>query len=115
MKRFAIMLLAALIMSGCAATSSRTEGSKINKDSVLTIQPGSTTREMVIEKFGEPAETSIEGDEEKMTYRFKENKVPNYLGGVVIDEKGETESATTLELTIKDNVVFSYRYKSSEN
>ena len=93
----------------------RTEGTRIDKSKVLEIKPGSTTRQAVIEAFGSPTEVSYENSEERMVYTFKEKKVPAYLGGVVENEVRGSESKTTLELVFRDNVVWSYGFKSAGN
>ncbi|MBE7415945.1 MAG: hypothetical protein HS130_12295 [Deltaproteobacteria bacterium] len=109
-----LMLAAAALLDGCMNVT-KTEGTKIDKAKVLEIKAGSTTRQAVITSFGTPTEVSYENNEEKMTYRFKEKKVPAYMGGMVENESKSRESVTVLELVFRDNVVWSYRYKSSEN
>lgn len=111
-KLFLVLPLAVLI--GCAGVKTATEGAKIDKDKVLTIKPGATTRQMVIEAFGTPSNIRYENNEERMVYIFKEKKTPGYFGGLVENEMASTKSTSTLELTLKDNIVWSYKFKSQE-
>lgn len=71
---------------------------------------------MVLETFGTPTEISFDNNtsEEKMLYVFKEKKIPFYFG-VVENEIRSRQSITTLELIIRNNVVYSYKFKSAEN
>lgn len=106
--------IAAVLLAGCM-TLTKTEGTKIDKAKVLEIQAGSTSRQAVITAFGSPTEVSYENNEERMIYRFKEKKIPAYMGGIVENESKSRESVTVLELVFRDNVVWSYRYKNTEN
>lgn len=114
MKRLIIALIPAMLLAaGCTAVT-KTEGTKIDRAKVLELKPGSTTRQAVIAAFGTPTEISYENNEEKMVYSFKEKKVPAYLGGLVENEALRKEAATVLELVFRNDVVWSYRFKSSE-
>lgn len=113
MKRL-MMLVPAILLAGCMSVT-KTEGTRIDKAQVLEIKAGSTSRQAVIGAFGTPTEVSYENNEERMIYRFKEKKVPAYMGGLVENEAKSRESVTVLELVFRDNVVWSYKYKSSEN
>lgn len=113
MKRI-LTTVCALLLIGCAVTT-RTEGTRIEKDHVLDLKPGTTTRQAVIEAFGAPTNTTYENKEEKLIYVFKERKVPVYLGGLVENETQKKESVSTLELVIRENIVYSYKFKNTEN
>lgn len=110
-----LLILPLVIIIGCASLAKRTQGTRIDKDKVMNIKPGTTTRQMVLEAFGQPTELSVEGSEEKLVYVFKEKATPAYFGGLVENEVQSKDSVTTLELILKDNIVYSYRFKSSEN
>ncbi len=118
MKRLllALPLAIAIGCAGCSATMmTTTEGTKIEQDSAHRIEPGKTTKQMVLDSFGEPTETSTEDGMEKMTYVFKKKEVPSYLGGFIQNEANAKVETTTLEVTIGDDgVVRSYRFKSSQ-
>ncbi len=109
------LALPVLMLLGCATVATRSEGNKIDKAQVLNLKPGVTTRQMVLETFGPPANITFDNNEEKMMYIFKEKKTPSYLNGLIESEAQSKESTTTLEVILRSDVVYSYRYKSSEN
>ena len=113
MKRL-LMALPLVFIVGCAGIATKTEGTKIKKESVLQIEPGKTTRQMIISEFGEPSSVTTENGMEKMTYLFKEKKVPSYLGGLVENETRSKEETKTLEVTISEDLVRTFRFKSAE-
>ncbi len=113
MKRL-LMALPLVFIVGCAGIATKTEGTKIEKESVLQIEPGKTTRQMIINEFGEPSSVTTENGMEKMTYLFKEKKVPSYLGGLVENETRSKEETRTLEVTISEDLVRTFRFKSAE-
>lgn len=108
------ILLSFFFIGGCAGTIVKTEGIRIERESLTDIKPSVTTRDSVISLFGNPSETSSGNGEETLKYIFKEQKTPTYMGGFVEDSAGAKTTTTTLEFTIKDNIVQSYRFKSSE-
>ncbi len=114
MKKF-LLTLSLITLLGCAAVKVNSEGNKIDKAQVLNLKPGTTTRQTVIETFGAPTNITYENNEEKMVYIYKEKRTPYYLNGLVENEAQGKESVTTLELTLRDGVVYSYNFKSSEN
>lgn len=114
MKRVTIALMAGLLLIGCASVT-KTEGVKVDREKVLELKAGVTTRQSVLQAFGAPTEVSFENNEERMSYVFKEKKTPAYLGGIVENDVISREKKTVLELVFKNDVVYSYRYKSSEN
>lgn len=113
MKRL-LLALPLIFAVGCSGVKTKSEGTKIEKESVLQIKPGVTTRQMIIDSFGEPTSTTTVDGGEKLTYEFKEKKVPSYLGGLVENETRATEETKTLEVTISDDVVRTFRFKSAE-
>lgn len=114
MKRIAAAILAGLLLAGCASVT-KTEGVKVDREKVLDLKPGVTTRQAVLQAFGAPSEVSFENGEERMSYIFREKKTPAYLGGVVENDVIAREKKTVLELVFRNDTVYSYRYKSSEN
>lgn len=114
MKRVAIALITGFMLIGCASVT-KTEGVKVDREKVLELKPGVTTRQSVLQAFGAPSEVSFENNEERMSYVFKEKKTPAYFGGIVENDVISREKKTVLELVFKNDVVYSYRYKSSEN
>lgn len=103
-----------VLLAGCT-TVVHTQGKKIDRDRVLEIKTGETTRADVLSTFGTPTDIVVENNEEKLIYVFKEQRVPGYLGGLVESEVQGRESVTTLELVLRNDIVYSYRFRSSEN
>lgn len=114
MKRILIAMITGLMLAGCASVT-KTEGVKVDREKVLELKPGVTTRQSVIEAFGAPSEVSFENNEERMSYIFKEKKTPAYFGGIVENDVISREKKTVLELVFRNDVVHSYKYKSTEN
>lgn len=114
MKRAAMALMIGLLLAGCASVT-KSEGVKVDREKVLELKPGVTTRQNVLQSFGAPSEVSFENGEERMSYIFKEKKTPAYLGGVVENDVTSREKKTVLELVFRNDIVYSYRYKTSEN
>lgn len=114
MKRILIAAIAGLMLAGCAAVT-KTEGMKVDREKVLELKPGVTTRQAVLQTFGSPTEVVYENNEERLSYVYKEKKTPAYLGGMVENDAMTREKKTVLEIVLKDDVVYTYRYKSSEN
>lgn len=114
MKRILTVMITGLMLAGCASVT-KTEGIKVDREKVLELKPGVTTRQSVLQAFGAPSEVSFENNEERMSYIFKEKKTPAYFGGIVENDVISREKKTVLELVFRNDVVHSYRYKSSEN
>lgn len=109
MKRLMTAFLAMFVF-GCSASTIQTDGVSIDKARLSTIVPGSTTRQSVIDTFGLPTETTISNEIEKIVYVYKEKKAPIYFG-VVENQTRATDEVTTLEFTLSEGIVSSYRYK----
>lgn len=115
MKKAPAIILLAALTAGCSSVIVKTEGQRIDREMVLGIKPGTTTRQAVLNAFGTPAEISHEGGEEKIIYTFKEKKVPAYIGGLVEDEVRGKTTTTNLEFILKNDIVYSYRFKTVED
>lgn len=102
-----------LFLLGCGTVVTQMEGTRIDKEQVLKIEPGTTTKQTVIDTFGRPASITSENGEEKLHYVFKEKRVPTYVKGLVVNELASKEDISTLEITLADGVVRSFRFKSS--
>jgi outer membrane protein assembly factor BamE (lipoprotein component of BamABCDE complex) len=109
-----LVLACFMLMAGCT-TVVRTQGTQIDREKVLGLKAGETTKQEILDTFGAPTDTSVESGDEKLTYVFKKKKTPGYLGGLVENEVQSKESVMTLELLLKNNIVSSFRFKSSEN
>lgn len=110
MKRL-MTALTALLVFGCTAVTIQTDGNPIDKTRLSSIKPGTTTRHAVIEAFGTPTETTLSENLEKIVYVYKEKKAPVYLG-VIQNQTRATVEITTLEFTLQEGVVDSYRFRA---
>lgn len=115
MRKGFIAVALALTLAGCTSAVVHTEGVKVDSAQVLNIKTGSTTRQEVLQMFGTPTEVNNETNEEKMVYVFKKKTVPTYFGGLIESEAQSKEALSTLEIVLRDGVVYSYRFKSAEN
>ena len=110
-----LLALPVIALVGCAGTvATKPTGTAIDKERVIEIQPGKTTREKVVETFGQPSEVRIEGTTETLVYVYKEMKTKTYLEGLVESEVNAKTRTTTLTVVIKDGVVDEYNYKVVE-
>lgn len=109
MKRLLTAMTATLVF-GCSAVTIQTDGAPIDKSRLSEIKPGVTTRQAVIESFGTPTETTLTDNQEKIVYVYKEKKAPVYLG-VIQNQTRATIEVTTLEFTLSEGIVNSYKYK----
>lgn len=111
------IILAVIVLSllGCAAADKRSYGPRFDRDQVLAIKPGVTTRDGILTMFGKPGEVSSAAGQETLIYVFQEKSVPSYLGGLVVDETRSKTSTSTLTIILKDDVVYSFDFKRVEN
>lgn len=114
-KRLAMAIFLVLLAAfGCAATAVKSEGTRLDRESLKNVEPGVTTRDSLLNLFGAPAESSTEDGEETLRYVFSEEKTPTYLGGVIEARVSARTATTTLEFTLKDGIVKSYKFRSAE-
>lgn len=104
-----------LTLLGCATVETETEGTRLYRKQVEQIKPGITTEQAVRDLFGEPTEIRSMDGQKKYIYTFKKKSTPSYLGGVVEDQTRKQEATSTLEMVIKDGIVYSYNFTSVEN
>ncbi len=106
-------LTSAIYLAGCATYETHTTGNVIDNEMVNSIRPGVTTRTEIIDTFGVPTETTSEGGLETLIYSYNETKVPVYLGAIKDESRARETTVTTLEITLKGDIVSTYRFKSS--
>lgn len=110
------MVFMSLSLTGCkSAMDLRPEGKKINRSDVVSMKPGATTRESVLSLFGNPDSSIKDGDQETLVYVYKEKRVPTYAGGLIENRMLARTVKTTLEIVLKDDKLFSYRYTNTED
>jgi len=115
MKKIICLSVLLTLAAGCSTVTTKTtktQGTKIEKEAALKLKPGVTTRDAVISAFGNPAETITENGEERLKYVYTEKQVKSYFGGTIQDEVTGGKATTTLEVVIKNNVVDSYKFKT---
>lgn len=118
MKRLMTIALILLNLTACASISLvkiQSDGRKITREQAEGIKPGLTTRNIIIDTFGNPTKTESKTDgAEVLTYTYTEKKTPAYFGEFVVNERQSRFTTTTLEVAIKDGLVLSYSFKKQE-
>ncbi|MFQ5900550.1 MAG: hypothetical protein ACE5IH_03225 [Thermodesulfobacteriota bacterium] len=118
MKRMRCVSLFLLLLLGaysCAAIGLDSTGKSIEEKKVKKIIPGITTKDEIIDIFGKPVKVvDKNAGLEELRYEYKEKRIPLYLGGLFIYEKGAKEKVINLRVLIKDGVVESYHFKMEE-
>ncbi len=105
-------LLLLILTCGCATTKVET-GTDI-KEPAKVIKAGTTTREEVIKAFGQPSKVSSKDGGEELVYEYQTVATPTFIGGIIINEAGQSITLKRLEIVIQDNVVQSYRFEARE-
>lgn len=118
MKKIFIIMFISMTITACASISStkvQSEGNKITREQAEEIKPGVTTRDVVIDTFGNPPKVDSKPDgTEVLTYAYTEKRTPTYFGEFIVNERQSQVTTITLEITIKDGVVSSYNFKKQE-
>ncbi len=119
MKNILMIIAIAMTVAACSAISSvkvQTEGIKITKEQAEGIKPGLTTRNIIIETFGNPIKMESKTDgTDVLTYTYTEKKTPTYFGEFIVNERQNKVTTITLEVIIKDGLVLSYNFKKQED
>ena len=116
MKKFYLIVLAVLLsFTACASTKIQSEGNKITREQAEGIKPGITTKNVVIDTFGNPSKIDSKPDgTEVLTYTYTEKRTPTYFGEFIVNERQSQRITITLEITIQDGLVSSYNFKKQE-
>lgn len=104
----------AILVTGCGTTS----GTKIESSELTSIQKGQTTKSMLIQKYGQPTDTTVDstGKETLLWYHTRSKTDPKtfipfagaFLGGA-------TSETTTLRVMLdKRGVVQDYEYSGGK-
>lgn len=116
MKRLLLATIAgSLLLAGCAkaVVEVRPTGKKIEKSIVLGLKPGTTTKQEILDAFGEPGNISGEGTQEVFSYVYKEELVPVYANTIENKVMSKTRKST-LEITLKDGTLYQYKFSSGD-
>ncbi len=112
MRKLLFILTAALLLSGCAPMHEVTrEGRQIDEALMGSIKTGITTKQEIINVFGEPSEVVTVLASEVLVYRYTETSVPIYVFGLVENRRNSQVTEKVLEVTIREGKVGSYRFK----
>lgn len=76
----------------------------------MQIKPGVTTKDSAIDLFGNPTEITHANGVDTFIYKYEVEKTPIYLGGLIQLESYKRTYSKSLVLTIKDGIVYSYRF-----
>ena len=110
-----IVILIIFILPACASTKIQSEGNKITREQAEGIKPGITTKNVVIDTFGNPSKIDSKPDgTEVLTYTYTEKRTPTYFGEFIVNERESQRITITLEITIQDGLVSSYNFKKQE-
>ncbi|WP_233985925.1 hypothetical protein [Pectobacterium versatile] len=115
MKKFIIVTLVSLTLSGCYSFGNQTLKNVTQEDVKAKIVKGKTTKAEVLTAFGEPDKRITSDDEEKWSYSMHNyrSKPTSYIplvgvliGGTDIEEK-------SILITFKGEKVSSYEFTAS--
>lgn len=110
-----ILLFLLTTLTACAGTETKTTGTEINEEKINAIKVTVTTREEIINTFGEPQDTREEEGREVLTYKYEKDKTPTYMGGLIVNKKLATKDYTLLTIKIERGLVVSFDYSIVEN
>ncbi len=113
MKKILLLTISVTLISllaGCTTVDTRTRGRRIQSDSVMQIKPGVTTKSSAIDLFGNPTEITHSDGIETFIYKYEEERTPIYFGGLLQLESQKRTYSKSLELVIKDGIVYSYKF-----
>ena len=112
MRKLLFILLVAVLFTGCTPIHEISrKGEQIDKNLMSSIKTGITTKEEIIKTFGEPDEVINVATSEVLVYRYTETAVPIYAFGLVEARRNARITKKTLEVTIREGKVASYRFK----
>lgn len=111
-KRTVCLGILLLLITGCATTVEKL-GKDMEGEPAKFIKAGSTTREEIIKRFGEPSRSSAKDGSEELIFESRKVETPTYLGGMVINEAGKAVTLKSLKVVIQNGVVQSYKYEAN--
>lgn len=108
-------MVAAVLLLGCQYTQRHElAGRDIDREHVAEIQPGVTTKQDVVDRFGKPDQVNkkLEGEELLYTYRGVVEKTTEL---VLYAKKITNDERKTLRVLFKGDVVKEVSYTNSNN
>jgi hypothetical protein len=107
---FAALVTMSVLMAGCVVCETDEQYTGVENDTLKQVECGQTTRDWVIETFGEPSEQTLNNDgSEILKYkcvRKKDNKFVMFPPPIVIRDDKDVEHTVAFE--IRDGVVQRY-------
>ncbi|MFC1793138.1 hypothetical protein ACFL3Q_06080 [Planctomycetota bacterium] len=107
---FAASLAMSFIVVGCVVLKIDEQYTGIEKDALKEVECGQTTRDWVVEKFGEPSEQILADDgSEILKYKCikkKDNKFVMFPPPIVIKDDKDVEHTVAFE--VRDGIVQRY-------
>ena len=108
-------LVAAMLLLGCQFTQRHElAGRDIDREHVGEIQPGVTTKQEIVDRFGQPDQVSKKTDGEELLYTYR-GVVEKTTELVVYAKKITNDERKTLRVVFKNDVVKDFSYTNSNN
>lgn len=107
---FAALVAVSFLMAGCVVCETDEQYTGVENDTLKQVECGQTTRDWVIETFGEPSEQILADDgSEILKYkcvRKKDNKFVMFPPPIVIRDEKDVEHTVAFE--VRDGIVQRY-------
>lgn len=108
-------VLAAVLLLGCQFTQRHElAGRDIDREHVGEIQPGVTTRQEVVDRFGQPDQVNKKAEGEELLYTYR-GVVEKTTELVLYAKKITNDERKTLRVLFKGDVVKEVSYTNSNN
>ena len=106
----AVLVAASVLVAGCIVCQTDEQYTGIENDTLKQVECGQTTRDWVVETFGEPSEQILTDDGgEILKYkcvRKKDNKFVMFPPPIVINDEKDVEHTVAFE--VRDGIVRRY-------
>ncbi|MEO3879267.1 hypothetical protein [Rheinheimera fenheensis] len=112
--KFLLVLIAVLFLSACA-TSQFNYGKDFASANVQKIEHGKTTKQDLLNYFGEPFQKSVIGaNQEKWMYMYTagESKAQSYVFSMKVESTGSNKM---LDILLEDGVVVNHTFTEGQN
>ena len=103
---FAALVAVSVLVVGCVVSKTDEQYTGIENDTLKQVECGQTTRDWVIETFGEPSEQILTDDGGEILKYKKDNKFVMFPPPIVISDEKDVEHTVAFE--VRDGVVQRY-------